>query len=328
MFVSSIHTNSKGSEFSMNPFFNQEEYRPRAFIRLIVFVFVSILIIGSSTATYLFGFEYLIAGVLLVGFFWLMFRFIDQRNSISEAGITVSKDWVTEFGIGTFAGGLVMSLIFVLEWSSGDIRIEGLVWNRTSSIFWLIPVAGYLIQMLSIGFYEEIISRSYLIPNIKEGCTFGNVTPAKATIFAILLSSLLFGTGHLGNPNVSIFATINIIFAGVMLAIPYVLTGSLSYSVGLHFSWNYFQGGVFGFRVSGIEPMYSIISIKQFGNPLWTGGSFGPEGGVIGIFGIILMLVLIVSYIKKKEGKLELHPMFKSTFKENQKRFRKADELA
>lgn len=328
MFVSFMYTNSKDSEFSMNPFFNQAEYRPRALIRLIIFVFVSILIMGSSTMAYLFGFEYLIAGVLLVGFFWIMFRFTDQRESVSEAGITLSKEWMNEFGTGTLAGGLVMLLIFLIEWSLGDISIEGFVWNRTSSIFWLIPVVGYFIKMLSIGFYEELISRSYLIPNIKEGFTIGKIDPSKATIIAILLSSLLFGTGHLGNPNVSIFATINIIAAGVMLAIPYVLTGRLSYSVGLHFSWNYFQGGVLGFRVSGIEPMHPIISIKQFGNPLWTGGSFGPEGGVIGLFGVILMLVLIVSYIKKKEGKLELHPMFKSTFKENQKRFRKADELA
>ncbi len=328
MFVSSIHTNSKGSEFSMNPFFNQEEYRPRALIRVIIFVFVSILILGSSTSIYLFGFEYLIASTLLVGFFWVMFRFVDQRDNISEAGIFLSKEWINEFGIGTLAGGMVMSLIFFLEWSAGDIEIEGFVWKRTSPIFWLIPVLGYLVKMLSVGLYEEVISRSYLIPNIKEGFTFGNVDPAKATIIAIVLSSVLFGTGHLGNPNVSIFATINIIAAGVMLAIPYALTGRLSYSVGLHFSWNYFQGGLFGFRVSGIESMHSIISIKQFGNPVWTGGSFGPEGGLIGLVGIILMLTLTVSYIKKKEGQLELHSMFKNTFKENQHRFRKADELA
>ncbi|MBO6522766.1 MAG: CPBP family intramembrane metalloprotease [Balneolaceae bacterium] len=312
----------------MNPFFNQEEYRPRALIRLIIFVFVSILIMGSSTTVYFFGFEYLIAGALLAGFFWVMFRFVDQRDSISESGILLSKEWMNEFAIGTLAGGLVMLMIFLLEWSSGDISIEGFVWNRTSSVFWLIPVVGYLIKMLSIGFYEELISRSYLIPNIKEGFTVGKINPAKATIIAIALSSILFGTGHMGNPNVSIFATINIIFAGVMLAIPYVLTGRLSYSVGLHFSWNYFQGGVFGFRVSGIEHMHSIISIKQFGNPLWTGGSFGPEGGLIGLVGIFLILTLIAGYIKKKEGKLELHHTFKSTFRENKERLRKADELA
>lgn len=312
----------------MNPFFNQEEYRPRALIRMIIFVFVSILILGLSTSINLFGFEYLIAGALLFGFFWVMFRFVDQRDSISEAGLSLSKKWTKEFGIGTFAGGLVMSLIFFFEWSTGDIEVEGFVWNRSSSVFWLIPVLGYLVQMLSVGFYEEVISRSYLIPNTKEGFTFGNINPGNATIIAIIFSSFLFGTGHLGNPNVSVFATLNIILAGVMLAIPYVLTGRLSYSVGLHFSWNYFQGGLFGFRVSGIESMDSIINIKQFGNPIWTGGSFGPEGGLIGLVGIVLIQILIISYIKKKEGKLGLHPMFKKTFRENQQRFAKADELA
>ena len=312
----------------MNPFFNQKEYRPRALIRVIIFIFLSILILGLSTSVYFFGFEYLIAGAFLSAFFWMMFRFVDQRESFSEAGISLSSEWFKEFGIGTLAGGLVMSFIFFLEWSSGDIEIEGLVWNKTSTIFWLIPVLGYLVQMLSIGFYEEVLSRAYLIPNMKEGFSTKSINPSKATILAVVLSSLLFGTGHLGNPNVSVFATINIVAAGVMLAIPYVLTGRLALSVGIHFSWNYFQGGIFGFRVSGIEPLHPVIGIKQLGNPIWTGGSFGPEGGLIGLVSIILILFMILNYIKKKEGRLELHPMFKQGFKENQKRLRKADELA
>ncbi len=314
----------------MNPFFNKDEQRPRALLRVIVFLFISIVIMGLSTSVFLYGFEFLIAGVFIFSFFWIMFRFSDRRVNISEAGITLSKKWIKEFGIGSLAAGLVMSFIFLVQWTSGDIVVEGFIWERTRSIsmFWLIPVIGYLIKMLCVGFYEELMFRSYLIPNIKEGLTFSSFSPAKATITALILNSVLFGFAHLMNQNISPFGLINIILAGIMLTIPYFFTGRLSYSVGIHFAWNFFQGGVFGFRVSGIEPMYPIINIKQFGDPVWTGGSFGPEGGLLGLLGIIVITFLILRYIQHKEGKLALHPIFKHTFSENQERLRKADELA
>ena len=312
----------------MNPFFNKEEYRPRALLRVIVFLFFSIIIMGLSTSMYLYGFEYLITGALLFGFFAIMFRFSDQRVNLSEAGVKLSKQWMNEFGIGTLAAGLAMSFIFFVQWSSGDIELEGVVWSRNLSVFWLLPVFGYFLKMVGVGFYEELMFRSYLIPNIKEGLTFSSITPGKAAISALFLNSVLFGLAHIMNQNISFFGLVNIVLAGMMLTFPYLVSGRLSYSVGIHFSWNYFQGGVFGFRVSGIEPMHPIIGIKQFGNPVWTGGSFGPEGGIIGLIGILLVSIMVAGYIRKKKGKLELHPMFKRTFKENQESFRKADELA
>ena len=327
MFVSSLHTNNPDARFSMNPFFNSQEFRPRALIRIILFLVGSGVIFGLRTVFQAHGFEYVLTGMFLFIFFAVFFKWVDRRKNIDEAGLTLSKKWWIEFGAGTLFGVLAIAAIFGIEYYSGDIEVLGFAWERVTSRFFGGLLVGYFLQMLSVGFYEEFISRSYLIPNIKEGVTFSSVSPKAATWIAILSSSALFGVGHLGNPEVSVFAIINIVGAGFMLALPYVLTGRLALSVGIHFSWNFFQGGIFGFRVSGIKPVRPLMDIHQGGNTLWTGGAFGPEGGAIGLLGIGLILSLTLIYIRLKEGNLLLHPHFKRTFQENQQTSVKPDEL-
>ncbi len=302
----------------MNPFFNQAENRPRALIRIVVFLFFGILLLGVSTSINAYGLEFILAGVVIMAFFYMMYRYVDQRSSLKEAGITPTKTWWKEFGVGCIAAAIAMVIIFGVQWSMGDIEITGFAWQRVSSTFWLIPAVGYLIKMLSVGFYEELKFRSYLIPNMKEGFTFGRISPEQASLLAVLFSSALFGIAHVFNPNATTFSTINIVLAGFMLAFPYLVTGRLAYSVGIHFSWNYVQGGVFGFKVSGTENFYSLLVLQQGGNPIWTGGRFGPEGGVIGLVGITLVTIIIYWHIRSSQKEMTLHSMFKQTFLQNQ----------
>lgn len=312
----------------MNPIYNSKEQRLRSALRIPFFIVLFVILMSIGNSIPLMGFQYLISLGVLFGFFWFSFRFLDNRRNIDEAGLNLNPLWWKEFGLGTGIGALVMTLIFLTEWSMEDLLIADFAWNRFSGQSWLIPTLGYLAMYLSVGFYEEFMARSYLIPNIKEGFTFGSVTPERAVIVAVLLSSSIFGLLHALNDNATILAIVNIVGAGVMLAVPYVFTGRLALSVGLHFSWNFFQGAVYGFRVSGTEPLRPLIDIQQGGNPLWTGGGFGPEGGIIGILGIILSLILILFYIRKKEGVLDLHHCFQRTYLQNQQSLTKADELA
>jgi hypothetical protein len=65
-----------------------------------------------------------------------------------------------------------------------------------------------------------------------------------------------------------------------MLGFGYVLSGQLAIPIGLHLTWNFFQNAVYGLPVSGFETFgASFLSTEQVGPDLWTGGSFGPEGG-------------------------------------------------
>lgn len=313
----------------MNPFYNNEEKRLRAGFRIIIFVFLSFLVMGFGLMLPLGGIEYIFATVGIFMIFWLSFRFTDNRFDISLAGLEISPGWWKEYSIGVLIGFVAMALIFLTEWLMGDLEVVGFGWEAVSHKVWFVPVLIFLLQMCCVGFYEELTSRSYLITNFKEGLTIFNINPATATFFAIVISSSLFGVAHAGNPNVTLFAVVNIVVAGVMLAIPYVMTGNLSYSVGLHTSWNFFQAGFFGFKVSGITVRNSVINISQGGNDLWTGGTFGPEGGIIGLTAVLLISVFFVIYLRKRNNGVLLHSSFQKTFLQNKEEsLAKSDELA
>lgn len=298
----------------MHPVINESEHRVRAGIRIVVYIILAfpIVILGNSFS--LGGYEFIFTGLLSFGFFWVMYRFIDHRVSIDIAGLKPEKIWFKECSLGVLIAAFVMGLIFGVQVLLDTVEVVGFSWNRTGTSSWIYPLFLFFIQMLCVGFYEELITRSYLLTNLKEGCTIGGIDTQKATIIAVIFSSIIFSIAHGFNPNLTGLALVNIILAGVMLAVPYIITGRLAFSVGIHFAWNFFQGGVFGFRVSGISIHGSLIKIQQVGEPLWTGSTFGPEGGLIGTLGLFLLMGLNVYVIKKSGTLIGIHSNFKKTF--------------
>ena len=101
-------------------------------------------------------------------------------------------------------------------------------------------------------------------------------------------------------------STFNIAVTGVMLSLPYILTGRLAASIGLHAAWNFFQGVVYGFPVSGLATPARLLVIEQAGPPLWTGADFGPEAGLVGLFVCVLGTALIVWRERRRRGSLTL----------------------
>lgn len=296
-----------------NPFYNKKEQRPRALFRVLLFIFLFVLAMAAPSFIPITSLEFISRSILAFGLFYFAFRFVDQRPW-SYSGLNIDRKWIKECFAGVLIAGFTMSLIFLVEWLGGGLEITGFGWERSGETWWLIPLLIFFIQMVSVGFYEELMARGYLIPNIAEGFTFGKITPQNAVVIAVLISSAIFGIAHASNPNSSLTAVINIILAGIMLAVPFIITGRLSLPIGLHFSWNFFQGGIFGFRVSGMEVRSSVFQIQQGGADWWTGGSFGPEAGVIGILGILLILGLSLLYLKWTGVKLEYAEPFSTNF--------------
>nr|MBA2443678.1 CPBP family intramembrane metalloprotease [Rubrobacter sp.] len=143
---------------------------------------------------------------------------------------------------------------------------------------------------------------------IAEGLNYPALGPKGAIVAAWIISSAFFGALHAVNPNATLISTTNIALAGIMLGAGYVLTGQLAIPIGLHITWNFFQGNVFGFPVSGIETIgATFVETEQSGPALWTGGAFGPEAGLIGISAMLLGILLTLLWIRARTGKLGLH---------------------
>ena len=92
---------------------------------------------------------------------------------------------------------------------------------------------------------------------------------------------------------------LNIFLAGVFLSLGFILTGELALPIGLHIAWNFFQGAVFGFPVSGVaggQPVHIDRAGKHWLDD-WR--CFGPEAGGIGILAMLLGAALILLWVKK-----------------------------
>jgi membrane protease YdiL (CAAX protease family) len=115
----------------------------------------------------------------------------------------------------------------------------------------------------------------------------------------VVISSAFFGALHLGNPNAIWVSAAGIFLAGVFLAYSYLRTRQLWLPIGLHIGWNFFEGVVFGFPVSGSES-YALIRTSVDGPVLWTGGLFGPEAGLVVIPALLLGVVMVYAYTRNR----------------------------
>ena len=235
--------------------------------------------------------------------YWVAGRFLDRR-SFRDFGFHVNAAWWRDLAFGLALGALLMALIFAAELAAGWVTITGTLQSPRSGVTLGVALAQGLALFICVGIYEEMFSRGYQLRNMAEGLNIKALGPKWALWLGYLFSSTIFGMLHLANPNASLMSTFNLVIAGLFLGLGFILTGELAISIGLHITWNFFQGNVFGFPVSGGAPSASLIAIRQGGPTLWTGGAFGPEAGLIGLLAILLGSALIVGWVRRTRGQV------------------------
>jgi hypothetical protein len=236
---------------------------------------------------------------------WLAARRIDHRP-FADLGFRVDRDWWADLGFGLALGALLMLGIFVLQWTAGWIEVTGIFRPAEASWPFLLALLPPVAIYLSVGIQEELLLRGYVLQNLAEGLNLPALGARGATLLAWLLSSAIFGLAHVGNPNTTVVSTLNLALAGLFLGLGYILTGELALPIGLHITWNFFQGVVFGFPVSGLSPTTTFIVTAEQGPDLWTGGPFGPEAGLSGILALLVGSALILWWVRRRYGRLAL----------------------
>ena len=234
---------------------------------------------------------------------WLMARFFDRRK-LADYGFHLNRRWWLDFGFGCFLGALLMTFIFLVELASGWVTIQHTFYSPLLP-FWASMAIG-LLAYIGVGINEEILARGYGLRNLAEGLSLPKVSTRTAFLASYLITSVLFGAFHLMNANATWVSTFFIMLIALLLGLGYVLTGELAMPIGIHITWNFFQGYVFGFPVSGGAAGNSVFAIQQGGPAVWTGGAFGPEAGLIGILATALGCILVVLWVRWRYGKLQL----------------------
>jgi membrane protease YdiL (CAAX protease family) len=245
-------------------------------------------IIGIALLDNLFILQF-VGFITITGSVFIARRFLDQR-SITSLGLKINPRAISDLVVGILITLPMMGLIYLIFWAAGWLTFESFAWadDAISRIIFEILVA--FIVLVFVGWNEELLSRGYHLQTLESGLN---------TFWAVLLSSAVFGILHLGNPNAESiwFVSSGLFLAGVFLAFGYLRTRQLWLPIGLHIGWNFFEGVVFGFPVSGLGG-YHLIRIDIYGPELWTGGSFGPEAGLVLIPALILGFTLVHIYTR------------------------------
>ncbi len=255
--------------------------------------------IGRSLATkslngraFFFSLNYL---VIPFGFYILTFfawvRLIERRPIYTMGLIRKGslKKYLRGFGFGVLMilfCIIIFAALNLVTIDTSNPSIKG--FNALGSV--LILLVGWLVQ----GASEEIMVRGWLLPVVGSR---HNVA------LGIFISSTIFGALHLGNPNVNVLPMINLVLFGVFAALYVIWEGGLWGICALHSSWNWAQGNVFGFEVSGTLPVGGMLIDFQpvADSDLITGGAFGIEGGVVCSITLLLGIGILFFLIKTRK---------------------------
>ena len=279
-------------------FLSPDESRLRAGWRLLpqllLYILLSIFFFDISSAM---GHESSVSSVLdrimdvLAITFSVYFvrRWVDKR-SFKSLGVKISRQTLIDIFAGISITFLMMAAIFYVMLGLGWLTFNGFAWQFDPISTVLSSVCTFFIIFIFVGWNEELFSRGYQLQTIASGLNL---------FWGAVLSAAVFGVIHLRNPHATWVSTTGIFFAGIFFAYAYIRTRQLWLPIGLHIGWNFFEGVVFGFPVSGLG-IYPLTRLQVIGPELWTGGPFGPEAGLIILPSMMLGALLIYWFTRHR----------------------------
>ena len=223
--------------------------------------------------------------ILLLFIFWVK---VIEKNSLSTLGF-VKKNWLKYLGWGILISLLQMGVIALVYQVGGigtfelnELSLEPILFILGLFPFWLLQ-----------GGTEEVATRGWLLTRIAARTNLP---------LAIGISSSLFGILHLGNSGVTFISLLNIVLDGVLAGLLLIYTDSIWLVVAQHGTWNYVQGNLLGFQVSGTGADASIFSFTMGSGPDWlTGGEFGAEGSIITTLVLLVSVVIVYRLGERRE---------------------------
>lgn len=211
---------------------------------------------------------------------WICVRL--RREPLSSIGLRLDRRWARELGLGACFGLASALLVVAMIWAVGGVRFE---LDPARSVA-LLARGAYL--FLFVALFEEILFRGFVFQRLVAG----------AGIWAAQIAlGLLFATSHWGNPDMQgatlAWATAELFLGAILLGLAWLRTRSLALPIGLHFGWNWAQGHLLGFDVSGFEHAGWFNPVLLDRAEWVTGGNFGPEASVFAVIVDALAIALL-----------------------------------
>ena len=217
----------------------------------------------------------LIAACMVLGF---------RKLPFSGLGLSL-KGW----GRSLLRGALFVVFLYVVGFGLslllGAVEVVGFLFSPISLLV-------SLLLYFFVAVTEEVIGRGFILGRMLDG--------GINKFVALFISAVLFSLMHLFNPNFAFVPFLNIMLAGCFLGASYIYTRNLCFPIALHWFWNWIQGSVLGFKVSGNEFSNENLLILHFPEEnLINGGTFGFEGSILCSLLLVLGTVIILRHYYK-----------------------------
>lgn len=224
-------------------------------------------------------------GTLLVVF---LFKKHVDKEPFNSLGLGSIHIW--DIFLGLLIGFVIMVTGFFILVYMNEITYSG---NKFLPGDFILSFCTFALVAIS----EELFVRGYIL---------GNLVQSMNKYKALIISSVFFSLMHGLNSNYSWFAAIELFLGGMLLGLSYIYVPNLGFPIALHFSWNFFQGTIFGFNVSGSRA-YSLITQVRSEDTIWNGGPFGFEGSAISVIFQILAIIVIYLLFNKRKPNLDVN---------------------
>ena len=166
----------------------------------------------------------------------VLLKWVDKRQ-VSLLGTGCYKGYLRELSIGMSLGFFMVTATAFILWLTGWASFS---FNGFSIDMFLYLLSCLVVLVISAS-YEEILFRGYVFQSLIEGSNFW---------IALGIFSLLFGSAHISNPEVTVFTLAVTVFAGIFLGVMYYRSRALWMCIGVHFMWNWTMAPVFGMGIS------------------------------------------------------------------------------
>ena len=204
----------------------------------------------------------------------ILYCCVIEKRTIMSMGF-MKRHIFKQYIKGVCVGALLISVIVLMGILFNIFVFDGSNSNLNKKIILLFWV-GFVLQ----GFYEELVFRGFLMISIIRKNTI---------LVAVVANSLLFGLTHGLNNGFQVLALFNLILLGILESI-YLL------KTAIHSMWNFIQGDIYGFNVSGMAQSQSIFIFKISNCEIFSGGTFGLEGSLLTTIVLLSAINMVILY--------------------------------
>lgn len=236
--------------------------------------------------------SFTVTALASVGILLVSATYLDDRP-IPAYGYHVSRRWILDLLVGVGLGFTVVAMTVLVARRAGTLTVTGAgSFADGPFLAWLM---AFVVAFVFVSFYEELLYRGLFITNAIEGLSARGWSQRTVFVATLLGSSAAFSLAHLPSAlaqgaDVGLYALKNLSF-GVLLALPYLLTGELATSMGLHLGVNVAQINVFGIGSTGVEGIPVIVGVEAASTGLWS-----PTAGIPMIAASLVGSVLVIAW--------------------------------